>query len=82
MSSKTRKMDAVTSVMKVYERAKGGQAIFRCIQPHGYWQVSWDKGELPSSLKGKYLSLESAKRAAKIYLRGKGDDLGAEITIG
>lgn len=43
----------------------------RCEDPHGFWYVSLEKGQVPDFLKGAYTSFDQALRDVNIWLKNK-----------
>ena len=39
--------------------------------PYGFWYVSYEKGQIPESLKGSYTSFDEAQKAINTYLINK-----------
>jgi hypothetical protein len=39
--------------------------------PYGFWDIHYDKGQIPDSLKGKFTSYDRAEHAVKVYLSEK-----------
>ncbi len=39
--------------------------------PHGYWYVSRERGQVPASLTGAYTSFELAKKAVTLYINSR-----------
>lgn len=39
--------------------------------PYGFWVISFERGQVPASLKGQYTSIDDARKAVKTYLENK-----------
>lgn len=64
---------------KVYKLSNGQKVHFRRIEPYMFWKIAWEKGAVPDILKGQYITLESAKRAARIHLGTRKVEILEEI---
>lgn len=42
--------------------------------PYGFVKISYERGQLPESLKGQYTSFDEARKALKLYLEQKGKE--------
>lgn len=45
--------------------------------PYGFWEIHFDKGQIPDDLKGRYTSFDEAKKAIDVYLREKKREIKA-----
>lgn len=57
---------------------EGGNAVnITSRDPYGFWYISWERGQLPETLRGAYTSFTEAERAVLVYLSQKGKEVKA-----
>ena len=43
----------------------------KCEDPHGFWTVHFERGQMPEDLKGWYTTFDLAEKAVMAYLQRK-----------
>lgn len=68
---------------RILELENGNKIKVQATDPYGFWNVSYESGNMPKQLKGEYTSYDEAKKAVQTYLEAcKKEIVGEKLTIG
>lgn len=72
MTTIDRSVDNAIIEETIIELENGNKAYIRTHNPHGFYRLSLEKGQLPEILKGNYTSRNLAESELRKYLADKG----------
>jgi len=55
-------------VIRTYEMGTGTKAFIKKTPPHGFWVISFERGNIPDVLSGQYTEFRTAHQALTGYL--------------